>query len=81
MTQWIRICRLTTVARKMYEGRDLFALFETDRIFHLNIMAASCEYARQGLATKMVQMSLEIAVEMGFQAASIQKRAVVTRPD
>ena len=69
---------LATFCKELYKGIDLFALLETDRFFHLGDLTVSCDYARQGLATKLYQLSLEIAVKLGVPAAKTYAASTYT---
>ncbi len=68
----------TTLLIDLYDDVDLFDHFKTDKIFHQNIVAVSSEYGRQGLAKRLYQLSLKIAEEMGFEAASTEAASSYT---
>lgn len=57
---------------ELYRDVDLFKLLDVDRIFHLSIVAVSSDYAQQGLASKLYQLSLDIASELGIGAAKTE---------
>lgn len=44
---------------------DLFSIFGTDQIFHLELVAVSSEYARQGLAKFLYKLTLDLLAETG----------------
>lgn len=50
----------TTYLTELYKDVDLFAQLETDRIFHLAIVAVASEYAHHGLATKLYELSINL---------------------
>lgn len=47
---------------------DLFDKYQTDKVLHLFIMAVSSQYVRLGLATTLVELSLELAKANGVGA-------------
>ncbi len=57
---------------------DLFARYETDRIFHLCMVAVSDQYGRRGLATKLNELAVKLAVQCG--AGAIKAEAVSEYP-
>jgi len=50
------------------QGVDLFSLYNTDKILGLFIVSVGDQYGRLGLATKMFQLSIEIAERSGCGA-------------
>lgn len=50
---------------KLGEGIDLFEQYETDKLFHFVLMAVHPRYGNQGLAQKLLQISLELAKNTG----------------
>lgn len=57
---------------------DLFSRYETDRIFHLCMVAVSDQYGRRGLATKLNELAVRLAVQCG--AGAIKAEAVSEYP-
>lgn len=47
---------------------DVFTVYETETIMELNKLAVDGQYGRQGLATKLVELSLCIAKSQGVGA-------------
>ena len=62
----------TAYLEELYRGVDLFEILDVDKIFHLAIVAVSSDYARQGLASKLFKMSLNVAAELGIGAAKTE---------
>lgn len=50
---------------ELNRGVDLYSIFDTDQIFHLEMVAVSSEYAHQGLAKLLYELSLELLAETG----------------
>ena len=50
----------TAYMAALYKNLDLFTILECDQIFHLTIVSVSPNYAKQGLATKLYQLSLDL---------------------
>lgn len=47
---------------------DLFALYGTDKVLHWYMVAVSAQYGRRGLATKLLELTEELAVRNGAGA-------------
>lgn len=63
---------------ELSRGVDLFDMYGTDRIFHLCMVAVSEEYSRRGLATKLNELSVEMAIQSG--AGAMKAEAVSEYP-
>ena len=58
---------------------SLFSLYQTDFVFHMCIVAVSEEYARRGLATKLNEVSVHLAIQSGagvMKAEAISEYAI-----
>jgi len=56
------------------QGIDIFSLYNTDRVLGIFIVSVGNEYGRLGLATKMFQLSIEMAEAAG--AGALESGAV-----
>ena len=48
------------ILRALYDNFNLFDVFDTDKIFHLEIVAVRGDYCRLGLATELIKLSIQI---------------------
>lgn len=64
---------IAVIMRQFHSGiPDFFAMFQTERIFHIVIITVIEQYGRQGLATKMNKLSLQLALQNGAGAAKVE---------
>lgn len=69
---------LTVYLKELNKGVNFFDIFETDRIMHNIIVAVSSKYTRLGLASKMYELSLDIAAAMGVKAVKTEAGSTYT---
>ena len=48
------------ILRTLYQNLNVFELYETDTIFHLEMVAVRGDHCRLGLATHLIQLSIQI---------------------
>lgn len=64
---------IMAVLKEVVRGTpDLFALYETDKIFHLIALSVHKDYCMRGLATRLNKLSLQLAVRSGAGAAKAE---------
>jgi len=65
---------LTAILRALSDHKDLFDLYKTDKVLDTRVVAVSPEFGRKGLATKLMELSIQLAVQK--EAGAIQVQAV-----
>lgn len=63
---------ITAYLAELYRDVDLFSLFDTDKIFNLAIISVSSEYTKQGLATELYKLSLQVAKDLGVEVVKTE---------
>ncbi len=63
---------LSAVLQSLNKDVDLWKLCETDRIFHFCVAAVNEKYGRRGLAMKLRELSIELAVQSGAGAIATE---------
>lgn len=69
---------LFSILKEMWQV-NLFPLYQTDYVFHMCIVAVSEQYARRGLATKLNEVSVQLAIQSGagvMKAEAISEYAI-----
>ena len=62
---------LFSVLGGLGEGIDLFKMYKTDRVRHLFAVGVLAQYGRQGLASRLYQLSIELAISAGVGAMAV----------
>lgn len=65
---------LYAIMQALTEDHDLFSLYKTDKVFEIRIVAVSSDFGRKGLATKLMELSIQIAIQNG--AGVVETEAV-----
>lgn len=63
---------LFSVLGGLGEGIDLFKLYKTDRVLHLFAVGVHSQYGRQGLASRLYQLTIELALSAGVGAMALE---------
>jgi len=65
---------VTAILQTLTKDHNLFTLYETDKVLDIIIVTVSSDFGRKGLATKLMELSIQLAIQSG--AGAIQVEAV-----
>ncbi len=63
---------LFSILQALTSDHDLFTLYNTDKVFEIAVVAVSTDYGRKGLATKLMEFSIQIAIEIGAGVVKVE---------
>ena len=63
---------LFSILQALTSDHDLFTLYNTDKVFEIAVVAVSSDYGRKGLATKLMEFSIQIAIEIGAGVVKVE---------
>lgn len=61
-----------SILNALTKDHNLFTLFKTDKVFEIAIVAVSSDYGKKGLATTLMELSIQIAIQNGAGAAQVE---------
>lgn len=65
---------LTAILHDLTKDHDLFTIYRTEKVLEINIVAVSSDFGKKGLATKLIELSIQLAIQSG--AGAVQMEAV-----
>lgn len=63
---------LTAILQELTKDHDLFTIYRTKKVLEINIVAVSSDFCKKGLATKLMELSIQLAIERGAGAVQIE---------
>lgn len=63
---------LTAFLQDLTKDHDLFTIYRTEKVLAIDIVAVSSDFCKKRLATKLMELSIQLAIQSGAGAAQME---------